>query len=108
MLRVRTRVTARPKKPQMIKYKTIEQFAKESGYTAAAIRCKIKESKWPEGGVWKRAPDGRVLIDVEGYNQWVENSLVSEWHQKPALRSTSATAARSVAKGSSLSPRPPT
>jgi hypothetical protein len=25
-----------------------------------------------EGQVWRRAPDGRILIDMEGYRRWVE------------------------------------
>lgn len=24
------------------------------------------------GDVWIKAPDGRILIDVEGYEKWVE------------------------------------
>jgi hypothetical protein len=33
---------------------------------------KIERGDWQEGKVWRRAPDGRILIDVLGYQRWVE------------------------------------
>lgn len=57
----------------MLKYKTIKQFAAESGYTESAIRAKCSKGIWPEGQVWIRAPDNKPLINVEGYNAWVES-----------------------------------
>lgn len=54
------------------RYVTIEKAAELTGYTPDAIRAKIKRGDWLEGTVYKRAPDGRVLIDVEGYEKWVE------------------------------------
>ena len=57
----------------MIKYKTIEQFAAESGYTPDAIRTKIKRGVWIEG-VWIKAPDNRVLISIEEFNLWAINT----------------------------------
>jgi hypothetical protein len=56
-----------------VRYKTIHQFALESGYTEAAVRGKIRDGAWMEGRVWRRAPDGHILRDIEGYYQWVEN-----------------------------------
>lgn len=57
----------------MIRFKTISKFCEESGYTEAAVRGKIREGIWIERKVWRKAPDGHVLIDVEGYNEWVVN-----------------------------------
>ncbi|MCW8156714.1 excisionase [Stutzerimonas stutzeri] len=57
----------------MVKYKTIKQFAAESGYTESAIRAKCSKGIWPEGQVWIRAPDNKPLINVEGYHAWVES-----------------------------------
>lgn len=54
------------------RYLTIEKFSAESGYTAKAIEIKISRGVWIEGRQFRRAPDGRVLIDVTGYEQWVE------------------------------------
>jgi hypothetical protein len=27
---------------------------------------------WQESKVWRRAPDGRIFIDLIGYERWVE------------------------------------
>jgi hypothetical protein len=37
-----------------------------------AIERKIERGDWVEGKVWIRAPDGRVLINIPGYEKWVE------------------------------------
>jgi hypothetical protein len=43
-----------------------------TGYSVKAMERKIERGDWEEGKVWKRAPDGRILIDVLGYQRWVE------------------------------------
>jgi hypothetical protein len=43
-----------------------------TGYSVKAMERKIERGDWQEGRVWKRAPDGRILIDVLGYQSWVE------------------------------------
>ncbi len=58
-----------------MRYVTIEKASDLTGYTPDAIRSKIKRGDWLEGAVWHRAPDGRVLIDLQGYDKWVEGSL---------------------------------
>ena len=55
----------------MTRYSTIKKFADVSGYSDAAIRTKISRGVWLEDQVWVRAPDDRVLIDIEGYEKWV-------------------------------------
>ena len=44
-----------------------------TGYTVKAMQRKIERGDWIEGKVWIRAPDGHVLIDMEGYRKWVES-----------------------------------
>jgi hypothetical protein len=44
-----------------------------TGYSVKAMERKIERGDWQEGKVWKRAPDGRIVIDVLGYRRWVEN-----------------------------------
>jgi len=44
-----------------------------TGYTVKAMERKIERGDWQEGKVWKRAPDGRILIDMVGYQKWVES-----------------------------------
>jgi hypothetical protein len=44
-----------------------------TSYTVKAIQRKIERGDWQEGKVWRRAPDGRILIDLIGYERWVED-----------------------------------
>lgn len=90
----------------MLRYVTIPKFSVESGYTEDAIRSKIRDGIWGEGKVWKKAPDGRIVIIVEGYEEWVETGGVLKLHRKAASKSASCTAASAAGKGSSSSPRP--
>jgi len=62
---------------------TIPKFSVESGYTEDAIRAKIKRGDWLEGFVWIKAPDGRILIDVEGYQRWATAAAFTQ-HLKAA------------------------
>lgn len=62
----------------MVNYKTVMQFSAESGYTEAAIRAKLADGTWVKNLVWRHAPDGRVLIDVRGYEAWVESTITQK------------------------------
>lgn len=55
------------------RYIRIPKFVDETGYTARAVETKISRGVWLEGKVYRRAPDGSILIDMEGYEKWVEN-----------------------------------
>ena len=54
------------------RYVLLPLAAAVTGYTSKAMQRKIERGDWQEGKVWKRAPDGRVLIDLLGYQRWVE------------------------------------
>jgi hypothetical protein len=43
-----------------------------TGYSVKAMERKIERGDWREGKVWKRAPDGHIMIDIMGYQKWVE------------------------------------
>lgn len=43
------------------------------GYSVKAMQRKIERGDWPEGKVWRHAPDGRVMVDIVGYQRWVES-----------------------------------
>ena len=45
-----------------------------TGYTVKAMQRKIERGDWVERKVWRRAPDGRILIDLVGYQNWVEST----------------------------------
>jgi hypothetical protein len=42
-----------------------------TGYWVKAIQCKIHRGEWEEGKAWRRAPDGRIFIDIGGFERWV-------------------------------------
>jgi hypothetical protein len=54
----------------MLRHVTIPKFSVESGYSEDAVRAKIKTGVWLEGDVWIKAPDNRILIDVEAFERW--------------------------------------
>jgi len=67
----------------MIDHVTIGKFSEHSGYTEDAINTKIKRGVWLEDSVWIKAPDGRRLISIEGYESWVQGQEFG-LHQKRA------------------------
>lgn len=91
-----------------LRFKTIEQFAAESGYTPRAIRTKISRAVWMQDCVWRRAPDGRILIDVAGYEEWVlnGNGLASSHSQARRSKSASRTRVSNAANVSGFGPPP--
>lgn len=36
------------------------------------MEMKIDKGVWMEGREYRRAPDGHILIDILGYEKWVE------------------------------------
>lgn len=90
----------------MFDYPTINKFAEESGYSESAIRAKMSDGTWQENHQWIKAPDGRLLIIVEGIKQWVETGQVSMQRLKPASKSVSCIKGSAAAKGLNLSPPP--
>lgn len=66
-----------PPTVQMVsaRFVTIELAALMTGFSPGAIRTKIAKSVWLEGRQWVKR-DGRVLIDMKGYEQWAEREAV--------------------------------
>jgi len=90
---------------------TVKQHSIETGYSEDAIYKKIQRGVWQEDIVWFRAPDGRILIDQQGYIKWatgqlVTNTTASKPRQNHRLKSTSITRERDVESGSRVSPPP--
>jgi hypothetical protein len=50
----------------------INRFAELTGYSEKAVRCKIDEGVFIQGVHYKKAPDGRISIDLETYARWVQ------------------------------------
>ena len=55
-----------------MKWVTIKKYAEQSGYSEDAIRAKIKRGIWRIEKHWRKAPDNRILINVEAIQLWVE------------------------------------
>jgi hypothetical protein len=55
-----------------VRYLRVAKFCELTGWTDRAVRRKIQEGVWLEGREYRRAPEGSILIDMQGYNQWVE------------------------------------
>lgn len=56
----------------LTRYVQVKVFQTMTGYSADAIDKKIKRGVWREGVHYRRAPDGHILIDLRGYEAWVE------------------------------------
>lgn len=52
------------------RFVTIELAATVTGFSPSAIRTKIARGVWVGGREYVHAPDGRVLIDMRGYEKW--------------------------------------
>lgn len=61
---------ARPVAP--LRYVTITLASIYTGYSVAAIKQKIHRGDWQEGKEYRHAPDGRVFVDLQGVQRWVE------------------------------------
>ncbi len=90
----------------MLRYLTIPKFADESGYTEDAVRSKIRDGIWQQDEIWHKAPDGRILIDVRGYEIWVEKGGVLKLSQRAVYKSRLCTAASAAVNELGLSPPP--
>lgn len=53
------------------RYVTVKLAASLTGFSEKAIRRKKEEGVWIEGSEWVCAPDGTILVDMEGYERWV-------------------------------------
>jgi hypothetical protein len=62
---------ARPIQITSARFVTIELAAILTGLSEGAIRMKKAKGVWLEGRQWVLR-DGRVLIDMEGYERWAE------------------------------------
>jgi hypothetical protein len=57
------------------RYVKLPRFEALTGYTEKAVRRKIEKGIWRERREFMRAPDGHILIDLMGFETWVENQF---------------------------------
>jgi hypothetical protein len=60
-----------------MRYIRINLFTQQTGYSEKAVRRKIEDGIWVQNREYRKAPDGALLIDVEGYERWVEGSMAA-------------------------------
>lgn len=67
-------MTAQAHQPFLLvptRFVTIKLAAAMTGLTVGAIEMKIARGVWLEGRQWVKR-DGRVMIDIRGYERWAE------------------------------------
>jgi len=44
------------------------------GYSDDAVRAKLKRKVWTFGNHWRKAPDGRLVFDLNAIRRWMGGS----------------------------------
>jgi hypothetical protein len=60
-----------------MKWVLIKVLASQSGYSENAIRAKIKKGVWLQNMHWRKAPDGRILFNLDAIQAWIEGGASS-------------------------------
>ncbi|ASP03656.1 excisionase [Pseudomonas aeruginosa] len=58
----------------MPRWVLIKRAAELTGYSKDAITHKVKNGTWPQGRIWRKARDGRIFINIEEIDRWVESA----------------------------------
>ncbi len=56
------------------RYVLPKKFEQLTGYTEKAVARKRESGAWQEGKEYRKAPDGHIVIDMEGYAKWIERT----------------------------------
>jgi hypothetical protein len=57
---------------RLVRYVKPLKLAELTGYSVKAVERKIETGVWREGHEYRKAPDGKRLLDLDGYEKWVE------------------------------------
>ena len=82
-----------------VRFVTLKRFEELTGYSEQATRTKMRRGVWLQDREFVKAPDGHVLMDLEGYERWVLGEAVSDPRPIRASSSTSTTAVRAAGNG---------
>lgn len=55
----------------------IKRFAEVTDYSENAVRHKIKGGIWVEGRIWRKAPDGRIFVNMDEFERWLESQALT-------------------------------
>ena len=50
---------------------TVNKFSDLTGYTPKAIYNKIERGVWSKNTIWRKAPDGRLFININEFEDWI-------------------------------------
>jgi len=56
---------------RIMKWKTLDKVAEESGLTKESLRALKKKGILRERIHWIKAPNGRIMLDVAAFEQWL-------------------------------------
>jgi hypothetical protein len=56
----------------MVTWVLIRRVVELLGYTDDAVRAKIKKGVWLQGIHWRKAPDGRIFLNLLAIQRWIE------------------------------------
>jgi hypothetical protein len=57
-----------------LQYVLMPVFCALTGYTEKAVRRKLEDGVWIEGKQYRKAPDGRITMNLQEYYKWVEQN----------------------------------
>ena len=55
-----------------LQWMLIPMFSSLTGYTEKAVRRKMEDGVWINGKHYRKAPDGRITMNLQEYYKWVE------------------------------------
>ncbi|MGO4379716.1 excisionase [Pseudoduganella sp. RAF53_2] len=55
-----------------LQWMLIPMFSALTGYTEKAVRRKVEDGVWINGKHYRKAPDGRITMNLQEYYKWVE------------------------------------
>lgn len=62
----------------------LSKFHELTGYSSNAVHQKIAKGVWIEGIHYVKAPDGRLMVDLEAYDAWVRSESAGSNREKQA------------------------
>ena len=54
----------------------VKRFAEVTGYSENAVRYEVKNGTWVQGRIWRKAPDGRIFVNLGEFERWVESDAI--------------------------------
>lgn len=53
----------------------LKHFCSERKYTRHEVYAHMQRGQWPEGVIWRKAPNGRIYINPANHDNWVAGTL---------------------------------